>query len=198
MNTCILDIETTDLGAVGAGTILCAVVKPLGKKPIVFRADALKCRLGFEDKLLRVLLRELAKYQILVGHNIENFDWCYIKSRAVILGVPLTIRPFAYDTLKAFRRSKLRTRMNGFGRPSAGMDMIVDFFGFPQEKTKIYPRQWWEAVWGKRNGTGKDGVTRVEAMNDIVSHCIADVKMNEQIFWKLLDLDWRGGIKRLD
>jgi hypothetical protein len=191
VNTAILDIETTDLGAVGAGTILCAVVKPLGKKPIVFRVDALGCKLGHEDKFLRVLLRELAKYQILVGHNIEKFDWCYIKSRCAILDVPFALRPFGYDTMKAFRRSGLRTRINGFGKPSAGMDMIVDFFGLPQEKTKIYPRSWWDAVWGKKDGT------RTEAMDDIVSHCIEDVKMNEMIFEKLLIWDTNGALRKL-
>lgn len=192
MKTCVLDIETTDLGAVGAGTILCVVIKPLGRKPLVFRVDESHCRLGHEDKLLKAVFRELSKYQIIIGHNIENFDWCYLKSRAVILGVPLTLRPFGYDTLKAFRRSKLRTRMNGFGRPSAGMDMVVDFFGLPQKKTKIYPRAWWEAVWGNRDGK------KTKAIDEIVTHCKDDCAMNEQIFWKLIDLDWRGGIKRLD
>ena len=43
MYCAVLDLETTDLSAVGGGMILCAVVKPLEGKPITFRYDEMKC-----------------------------------------------------------------------------------------------------------------------------------------------------------
>lgn len=48
MDCAVLDLETTDLHAVGGGFILCAVVKPLRGKPIVFRN--LSCHFTIDGK----------------------------------------------------------------------------------------------------------------------------------------------------
>jgi len=186
-----MDIETTDLGAVGAGFILCAVVQPYHGKQKTFRYDEVGDRPAHERKLLRALFAELAEYDMWVGHNIERFDWPFLRSRASILGVAIPFTPpFAYDTLHAFRRMQYRTRPNRDGRPMASLAHVVDFFGIPQLKTGIYPRQHWVSVWGK------DKDQRAEALDHIVAHCQDDVKMNELVYDKLLAVDTRAVLRR--
>lgn len=180
MKTCVFDIETTDLAAVGPGWILCAVVMDADRgTKTVFRYDELKCELGVEVKLVSEIVKELSKYPIWIGHNIDKFDWPYIKSRANSLNVPIHLETtVTYDTLKAFRRSGLKTVSNSYGQPTGRLDHLADFFGIKQLKTPIYPREHWLTVWGT-------GVNRKEAMNALVDHCVRDVTMTDKVYERL-------------
>jgi DNA polymerase III epsilon subunit-like protein len=135
------------------------------------------------------LVDELSKYDLLIGHNLENFDLGFIRTRAYRCGVPFPLRPFTYDTMKAFRRVKMRTVLNIVGKPSASMDMVADFLGIDQEKTKLYPVQHWQTVWGNET-------QRAAAMNDLVDHCQRDVRMNARIYELLLPYDEKANIRR--
>lgn len=190
MHTCTVDIETTALEAIGAGVLLCAVVKPYGRRERVFRGDDYDCRWGQEQPLLEGVLAELAKYDLWVGHNLLKFDWPWLRSRASFFGMPEPARPFIYDTLPAFRRLGYRTRLNGFGKPTASLGHVIDFFGYEQEKTSLYPRAQWDILWN-----GNEQVRR-GAMDTLVSHCRADVSMTEQIYRKMLPVDYNATIKR--
>lgn len=190
MNACVFDIETSDLAAIGPGTVLCAVIKPLNDKPRTFRYDKLSCKPGKEGVLIQHIFDELSRYQLWIGHNINNFDWPYLRSRAVVLDIPLIRGALSYDTLHAFRRTGFKTRPNIVGKPTAALDHVVDFFGFPQKKTKLYPREHWKAVW-------ETGTERRKAMDAIVDHCVADVEMNEKIYWKLIEQDNVARLERL-
>lgn len=180
MKTCVFDIETTDLAAVGSGWILCAVILDAdrGTKQ-VYRYDESKCELGHEAKLVEAIVKALSEYPVWIGHNIDKFDWPYIKSRANALGIPIHLdTTVTYDTLKAFRRSGLRTIANSYGKPTGRLDHIADFFGIEQLKTPIYPREHWVTVWGQ-------GVNRRKAMDKLVDHCLRDVKLNDQVYRRL-------------
>lgn len=180
MKTCVFDIETTDLAAVGPGWILCAVIMDAdsGKKTVL-RYDEMKCRLAVEAKLVFELVNILSQYPIWVGHNIDKFDWPYIKSRANFLSIPISLpTTVTYDTLKAFRRTGLRTVMNPIGKPTARLDHIADFFAIKQLKTAIYPREHWVTVWG-------EGKYRKDAMDNLVDHCTRDVVLTKNVFDKL-------------
>jgi DNA polymerase elongation subunit (family B) len=190
-SACVFDIETTALEAIGAGVILLAVVKPQGYgKCKVFRVDRSGDELGHEVNLLTKLFAELQKYDLIIGHNVEGFDFQFLKSRALVLGVPFEYRPFVYDTMKGFKRTGFRTVLNKIGKPSAGLDMVIDFFGSKQRKTKIYPRQHWDAIWGSPSD-------RSQAMTEIIDHCIKDVEMNDDIFRKIIKADWNPVLKRV-
>lgn len=152
-----------------------------------FRIDQYKCKPAMEKPLLEAVLKELAKYDLLIGQNLDAFDLPYLMSRAIRLGVAWTLKPFTYDTKKAFRRLRLRTRDNGYGQPTAALDMIADFLDINQMKTKIYPAAWWKSVWEQNR----------ETMNEIVSHCEADVKMTAEIYQELLPMDNKAVIRRL-
>lgn len=179
MRTAIWDIETSALEAVGAGFMICSVVQPEGGKPKILRYDTLKCKAGKEKRLIKELVDELMQYDILVGHNLIRFDWNYLKSRAVLFGIEIPKRPLVYDTLAAFRRCGYLTRPNGFGKPTASLAFVADFLGIPQEKTAIYPRKHWEIVWDGNAGT----------MNELVDHCVKDVRMTELVYRKLFEQD---------
>jgi len=189
MKTAVLDIETTGLDAIGSGALLCAVFKPLEKQQIVLRADDLHCVPGDEKRLVIVVNQEIGKYDLIVGHNVERFDLAWMRSRSVFFGLQEANRPFVYDTCKAFRRLGYRTVQNGFGKPTASLKHVVDFFGVEQEKTDILPREWWTAIWRKE-------IERKAAMDNIVKHCCADVRMTERVYWLLLRADHAASIRR--
>lgn len=198
MKSAVFDIETSDLAAVGGGILLCACIRPLATgRTRAYRIDEHVYKesdeYGFferqETDLLKEILAELGKYDLLIGQNIENFDLGFLKSRAARLGVPFTLQPFTYDTMKAWGRTKFRTVLNAFGKPSKSLDMIADFLGVEQEKTKIYPAHHWETIWGSK-------VKRMAAMDDLVDHCQKDVRMNHRIYEMELQSDPRAVIKR--
>lgn len=191
MKTCVFDIETSGLPAVGEGVLLCAVIKPFGvNKPVIFRADHMRVKLGRETRLVKAVIDELNQYDLWVGHNIRRFDYLWLKSRAWVLGTALPKNAIGYDTFVGFRNTGFKTRDNGYGKPAASLGFVVDFMGYEQLKTSIFPRQHWNIVWG-------DAEKREKAMNDLVAHCYADVLMNERCYKPILDNDPNPILKRL-
>jgi len=187
VKTAVFDIETTDLSAV-SGFILCAVIKEVGKKPTVLRYDRFRDKPGREIKLLKAILSELSKYDILVGHNIANFDIPFIKTRGMVLDVDIDLNPFVYDTLPAFRRTGILTKRGFAGRPIASLGFVADALGVPQMKTAIYPREHAQTHFGLNTET---------SMAKLVEHCVADVIMTEQVFLRLLKFDRKAKIVRI-
>ena len=190
LKTATFDIETTSLDAVGAGVLLCVVFQDYeSREQTIFRVDNYRCKLGKEVPVLKDVINHMEKYQMMVGHNAQRFDMNFLMTRCVRLGISFTPNPFIYDTLKAFRRTGLLTVQNAFGKPSAGLDMVVDALDGVQMKSKIYPASWWESVWDYKG-------SRKQAMNSIVEHCQADVEMNASIYPQLLAMDGKATIKR--
>lgn len=199
MRTVVFDIETTALEGVGAGILLCVCVRPQStQRTRVFRIDSYhfdpSIEHGFlerEEKALLIdVLDELDKYDLLVGHNIERFDYPFLHTRAIRRDIPFTGQHFAYDTMKGFGRTKLLTVQNGFGKPSKGLAHVADLFGLEQEKTSIFPVEWWSAVWNKE-------IDRMKAMNHIIDHCKRDVSMNARLYDAVLPHDTRAVIRRM-
>jgi uncharacterized protein YprB with RNaseH-like and TPR domain len=199
MKVAVFDIETTELEAVGAGILLCVGIRPLAtQRTRMFRIDSYDYKyddgFGFlerqEKDLLKEVLDELDKYDLLVGHNIDRFDIPYLRSRAYSTGINWRTRPLTYDTMKGFRRAGFRTKLNGFGKPSASMAMVADFLGVEQLKTGVYPREWWQTVWGNKKA-------RMKAMSELVQHNEFDVRLNSSIYPILLKNDPSVVIKRL-
>lgn len=176
----------------GGGQILCAVVIPIGGEPLVFRADRLRCTFGNEKRLLSALIEELCKHELLIGLNSERFDWPFIKSRAIRFGLKIPQPyPLSYDLKNAFRRSGLRTVDNGFGKPTAAMDMQVDFFGLEQRKSKVgYPNWRWQTVIGKK-------ALREKTMDELVEHCKCDVAMSYELYYCNIQNDPSPIVRRL-
>ena len=198
MRSCVFDVETTGLEAVGLGMLLCACVRPCSTgRTRVFRIDDYKFKddphFGRWERQERLLLTdvlaELGKYDLLIGHNIEGYDLGFLRTRAQMLGVPFTLCPITYDTMVGFRRTKFRTVMNYKGKPTASLDMIADFLRVPQEKTKLYPVKHWDTVWANE-------ADRLDAMNELVDHCQRDVRMNTKVYDYILPADNRLVLRR--
>lgn len=194
MNLCTLDIETSDLAAVGSGMLLCAVVKPqASSSPIIFRYDKTGDRPGKEVVMVTRLIEQLARYDFIVGHNLEKFDVPYVRSRALVLGVAYNLRPVLIDTLKMFRRCGYLSRPNGFGKPSAGLSHVADLLGLfrsdKERKTAIFPREQWKVVW-------ESDKVRTKAMDELVDHCVRDTLLTERVFEKLWEVDTKIVLRR--
>lgn len=198
MKCAVFDIETTALEGVGAGMILCACVRPLATGRtrtyrIQYREEWNPAEEGFlaaeETAFLEEFVEELAKYDLLIGHNIDGFDLPYLRGRCKDRGVKFFLNPFTYDTMKAWGRVRLRTVMNGFGKPTKSLDMIADFLGIEQMKTKIYPRAHWMTIWGS-------AAKREEAMQNLLDHCKRDVIMNANVYAEVMPMDDKGSIRR--
>lgn len=198
MKACVFDIETTSLAAVGAGIVLCACVRPLSTGRtrdfrLKYRDDWNPKEEGFlqmeETALLTEVRDELAKYDLLIGQNINQFDLHHLRTRCYRRGLPFPLNPFTYDTMKAFGRTGFRTELNHFGKPCKSLDMIADFLGVDQLKTKIYPVEHWMTVWG-------NAAEREESMKEILDHCRRDVRMNWEIYNALLPYDMKAVIRR--
>ena len=198
MESATFDIETTSLGAVGSGIILCVCIRSTQTHRVkTFRLDAYQFKPdkkhGFLEREERQLIidveQELSKYKILIGHNVERFDWPYRRSRAFHRDVVWNIKPALYDTMRAFRRAGYLTVPNGYGKPTASLAHVVDFFRMKQEKNGVYPVEWWMTIWG-------NDVERADALNHIVDHCERDVRMNDQIVDFLWAADNRPQIRK--
>jgi uncharacterized protein YprB with RNaseH-like and TPR domain len=194
----VFDIETTALEGIGAGMLIAVCVRPLStNRTRTFRLDNYKYEpdplFGVFDRQERDMLTEavdeLKKYDLLIGHNIENFDLGFLRTRAYRHNVPFPLNPITYDTMKAFRRVRMRTILNAVGKPTASLAMIADFLGVKQEKTSVFPVEWWKTIWG-------NDAERLEALNDIVDHCVKDVRMNAQVYEILLPHDEKASLKR--
>lgn len=198
MKSAVFDIETTALEGVGAGIILCACIRPLATQRtrdfrLKYLADWKSNEFGFlereETELLEEICEELAKYDLLIGQNIEQFDLPYLRTRCFRRGIPFDLNPFTYDTMRAFSRTRFRTVANRFGRPSKSLEMMADLLGVSQEKTKILPVEHWMTIWGRDS-------EREGAMLEILNHCRADVRMAARIYELLLPVDMKAVIRR--
>ena len=163
------DLETSSLNA-DFGIVLCAVVKPAGGKPIVFRADELnkkwKTRRSDDSAIVSAVAEELQKYDLLAGHNAAYFDIPFLQSRLSRWGLPLMPKMRLIDPWWIIRR-QLKLSSNSLERAS-------DFLGFNQ-KTPVSGQVWMQAY--------LDG--NLDAMSEIVKHCIADVDMLEELVRKV-------------
>jgi hypothetical protein len=164
------------------------VVKPLNGEYTVVRFDEFKGKKK-EEQAITATIAELSKYNMWIGHNIERFDYRYLKSKLFLFDLGAMPRPWYYDTCKVFRALGFMTKFNMVGKPAAGLDSAVDFFGFYQMKTKLMPNYVSGALKGPKE-------KRTEVMNKVVEHCIGDVLMNEKMYFKLIDEDHQTIIRR--
>jgi uncharacterized protein YprB with RNaseH-like and TPR domain len=159
------DLETSSLNA-DFGVVLCAVVKPGGADPLIFRGDELNScwdRVRSDDReLVQAIARELEGYDILVAHNGKRFDLPFLQTRLARWGLPPLPRKKLIDPVLLAR--------NNYRMSSNSLRRLLSMFGLNQ-KTDVETEIWLRA--------SLDGDR--EAMNYIVDHCVKDVAMLEQL-----------------
>lgn len=94
------DIETTNLDA-NFGIILTYYIKTAGEDQysigVIKKRDIMNAKAGDEDKVVvQNLVRDLSKFDTLVGYYSSRFDMPFIRTRATMLGIPF----LAYGAIK--------------------------------------------------------------------------------------------------
>lgn len=148
--------------------LLCASFLPLeeGAKPYTLS-------INFEDyrndlRLLKLVRKELEKYQFIIGHNVKGFDLNWISTRCAYYRMDLPKRLHYYDTYSAERRMPLLHRK--------GLGSGIDFFKMKDAvKTQIDPNQW-----DKINSPHKADFDAAKDM--IVYHNVQDVIANKKLY----------------
>jgi hypothetical protein len=179
VRTGVFDIETTGLNA-GFGVVLCAVVRLYGPdETFVLRADDYpewkEGRRANDKALVADILNVLSEADILVAHNGVKFDMPFLRTRAIIHGLPAVNFQKIIDPVLLARQT--------FRFPGNSLQSISGVIGTEAAKTPLRPEVWQRAT---MNGDP-------DAMNEIVEHCIADVEVLEEVCLKI-----RGYIRKID
>lgn len=168
----VFDIETTDLAAVGRqGFLVCCSILPLEADEPYTLSLAFGENSGSDNRLLADVLAELARYDILVGHNICAFDLNWLNTRRALHGLPAMRRWYVFDTYQVAKSMALRVTRKSLA-------FLCDAYGVECVKTGVYPASWHEI----RSSVERDFRT---AMDDIVYHCEQDVLSNRRLFERL-------------
>lgn len=171
------DLECTSLSGM-IGRIICGVVKDVvppeygNGKVRVYRGDDPKYRnrkdTADDGKLVQAIRDDLEQADIIIGHNSILFDRKFLNARLMKAGLQPLSPKFMIDSMWA-----IRTHL----RASSKLQNIQQFLGLPDEKTPISWDQW-------QRGAAYDG----EAIDDIVDHCIQDVLVLEEAYWRIKPL----------
>jgi len=167
LRAAVYDIEVTDFGTEGWGgrMILCCVL-PLESdtvKTIGIRFD----ERGDDRRVLREIGEELAKYDILIGHNIASFDMNWLNSRFMFYGMPPMKTHLYFDTYQVAKGLGIKTRKS--------LGNLLDYFNLDGEKTSVY-RTSWLKVLSPHKWEFEEGY------KDIAYHCEQDVIGNRNLF----------------
>ena len=175
MNTACFDLECSNLAA-DYGTLLCAVIKPLGCEPTIIRLPRSPATCKDLDRRLAIAIRnELAQYDVLVSWNGKRFDIPYLNARLFYHNLPPLDRVKHVDLMYT-----ARYRMH---LSNARLETVAMHLSTKARKTRLDPAYWIRAVGGD-----------AKAMQYIVDHCIADVELLEECFEKLksqIDCIWK-------
>jgi uncharacterized protein YprB with RNaseH-like and TPR domain len=180
ISTLILDLETTDLDADRA-VILCASYKSsMGGGVKTIRQDETnplwsKGIRGDDKELVKQVNALVREHDVIVAHNGSRFDIPMLRTRALRWRLaPLREVKLVDPCTIAFRKFKLASNR---------LDRIADYAGVEAQKTPVSMSVWADAM---LNGSKR-------AMNYIVEHCEADIKVLEGVldvvkpFIKVLD-----------
>lgn len=174
------DLETTDLKALMGRILCCSFVEVLPSEGArkkradiwTWRADAKSFRNRknrIDDSKLAVAIRNrLEEFDMVVGWNSKLFDIPFLNARLAQAGHRPFHPHFNLDLMWYAGGSSLRIG-------SKKLDNVQKFFGLSEEKTPIAWKDWQNAAAGDK-----------AAMDQVVLHCEADVRVLREAYWKLL------------
>lgn len=158
--TCFWDIESSGLKG-NIDMMFCAAVKPMDKKPKVFRIGK---TIDGDRELCEAVRNELEKYEIIVHHYGDRFDLPFLQTR--LLGhharlLNCSNKVFC-DTWWVMKKR--------FLFHSNRLAVLIDHLGTPTHKVGTIGGIWTRAACGDR-----------KALGQIVEHNIADVVALEEV-----------------
>jgi uncharacterized protein YprB with RNaseH-like and TPR domain len=168
------DIEATQLNA-DLGSVLCASVKPYGKKPYTFKIKAV----GNDVKVVRDLAEALEEYHCWCTYYGKGFDVPFVNTRLLKWGYP-PVSPRHHIDL--FFTLKSNTKMS-----SKGLGRFASLLGAEdQQKLGVSQNVWSEMAF------------RVDKhMPTMVQRCESDCEVLEALYDKtkhIIKEIKRGGI----
>lgn len=171
LRVAVLDLETTGLDA-SFGRILCGVSMFWSPDETrIRRADEYdnwnSGRRSSDKGLVEAILLDVEEADIIIAHNGTAFDLPFLRTRALVHGLQ-PVHP-----KKILDPVWLARRVFRFHRNS--LEAISNVLGTPDMKTKLLPRVWTAAMF--------DGDT--DALDQIVEHCVADVRVLADVARKM-------------
>jgi uncharacterized protein YprB with RNaseH-like and TPR domain len=162
------DIETSGLKP-DFGRMLCAVIKPWQGKCKVMREDDYGRVHAENTPFAKDVIEELNRYPVLIAHNGRYFDRKFLNTLSIMGGSDVVVNPFGklVDPVLIARQHLLFS--------SNRLDALADRLDTKYRKTRLDGRMW------QRAGLGNDK----KALDVIVDHCVKDVKVLEEVAWRL-------------
>lgn len=154
------DIETTQLNA-DLGSVLCASVKPYGKKPYTFKVKAV----GNDIKVVRDLKDALEEYECWLTYYGKGFDVPFVNTRLLKWGYPPIESRHHVDL---FFSLKANTKMS-----SKGLGRFASMLGTTDQKMGVSQNVWSEM-----------GFRLDENMPIMVKRCESDTTVLENLYDK--------------
>lgn len=168
----VFDIETSTFGfKANSGFILCCGIQELGQPMKMLVRDNMRPDPLNDKKLVQRISQELAKGDVLVGHNIKWFDIPFINSRLLHWGLPPLPPMATFDTCDvSYKKLKIKNSLEAVG----------EFLGCRMRKFKVSFDEWVRAYAGNAGSLAK-----------IVKHCYNDVALNVEVYHKLRVLGFK-------
>lgn len=163
-----LDIETTNFSG-DFGHILCAVAKPIGEKPVVFRLDDYpnwKDQLNDDSLLVGDLIKYLNQTIRVITWYGAKFDIPFTYTRRKLANLDRSDEFLHLDAWKTSRKY--------FKFHNNRLDTYMVNLNTKADKTRVLPKEWIAAAYGSK-----------EDMDYVVEHCIADVEGLEEVYLEL-------------
>lgn len=169
LNTAIVDFETSDLDADRA-VLLASVIKSSKYGTKILRIDDTdaaywnKGQRSHDNNIVRLTAQSLEVHDVIVAHNGLFFDVPFLRTRMLKHGMNRLPDIKLVDPCLILRR-KFKMRSNSLAS-------IIDHLGLKDKKTPLHMSVWMAAM--------QDGSR--DAMDQIVKHCVQDVKALEGVF----------------
>lgn len=165
----IFDIETTGLKS-NWSHMLSWCMKEHNKN--IIHSDLItrrEARDKNDKRIIKSAVREIKKYDRIVGHYSMRFDIPYVRSRALYYGIDFPgYRDLYHTDTYYLARMKFAIHSNRLGA-------LCQFFGIEAKTHPMTPELW------KRAGAGEP-----EALAEILLHCKEDVRSTDKLFNLLL------------
>jgi len=160
------DIETCGVSfKANSGFILCAGIKELGKPIKMFVRDNVQPDPLDDRKLVKQVYDELVTADVWITHNGRWFDVRYLQSRLLKWKLPPLPDIPMFDTCElGFKKLAIKNSLKEMGK----------YLGCKTSKFDVNMDDWVRAYAGDK-----------KALKAIVTHCIADVKLTEEVYKRL-------------